>query len=164
MSAAAILGKFSVGFFATPLTPFEALIFGAAMNGRGEFSFLIAEESVSDGIIDAVFGSGAVWGILAATLLSPVMFRILQRWDRRGDKGGVEGDLGGGYDGQSGVEVGEDGEVKDESGGGGGDDISGSGMFVIKSELEYEGGREEGEEEGVSLGEVEKARELSIRL
>lgn len=80
-SIVAVIGKFSVGIFAQPFTVGEVLIFGAAMNGRGEFSFLIAEEAVSEEVVDEVFGAGAVWGIVVATLLSPVMFRAMLSWE-----------------------------------------------------------------------------------
>ena len=78
-----MVGKFAVGLFAKPFTLGEIIIFGSAMNGRGEFSFLIAEEAVSESVVDDVFGSGAVWGIIVATLLSPVMFRYLLKREAR---------------------------------------------------------------------------------
>ena len=49
----AILGKFALGFYATPLTCVSFCVLSFAMNGRGEFSFLIAAEASSDLILDS---------------------------------------------------------------------------------------------------------------
>jgi Kef-type K+ transport system membrane component KefB len=52
LSLVAIFGKLVVGVFAVPLTASLALQLGGAMNGRGEFSFLLADQGSVDGLLD----------------------------------------------------------------------------------------------------------------
>lgn len=59
----AIIGKMiPLGFFAKPLTLNNFFKFSFAMNGRGEFSFLIAKEAKEKGILGAIDFSATIWG------------------------------------------------------------------------------------------------------
>ncbi|CAN0286965.1 unnamed protein product, partial [Laminaria digitata] len=54
LTVAAVVGKLAVGVFAgPPLTLSGFLKLGWAMNGRGEFSFLIAQEASDEGVLSA---------------------------------------------------------------------------------------------------------------
>lgn len=77
LAGAAILGKSVVGVLAPQLGVMSAAVFAAAMNGRGEFSFLIGDVAREDEILTQDEAAGVVWALLAATLLAPVGFRPL---------------------------------------------------------------------------------------
>jgi len=70
----AVIGKSFLAPFALPLTGMEAAKFSFAMQGRGEFSFLIADAAAEDEIYaGADFGS-VVWGLLLTCILTPYGF------------------------------------------------------------------------------------------
>lgn len=72
-----VVGKALLGVMAVPLTFGDANRFGWAMQGRGEFSFLIADQAQEDGlfkIVEADFAS-VVWGLLLTCFLTPFAFR-----------------------------------------------------------------------------------------
>ena len=61
-------------------------IVGFALVGRGEFSYLIAEFSLQQNIIDKELYSIIVWGLLLSTIISPIMLQYLVKKDgARGD-------------------------------------------------------------------------------
>eukprot|EP01065_Artemidia_motanka_P016040 TRINITY_DN1976_c2_g1_i1.p1 TRINITY_DN1976_c2_g1~~TRINITY_DN1976_c2_g1_i1.p1 ORF type:complete len:441 (+),score=109.80 TRINITY_DN1976_c2_g1_i1:56-1378(+) len=78
LGVAAIAGKFLCGPFATPRTSANVQQFGWAMQGRGEFSFLLADEAAEDELFEA--GSAdhpsVIWGLLFACLAAPFAFRM----------------------------------------------------------------------------------------
>ena len=75
---AALFGKaFPLGLFAAPLTIGTFLKFSVAMQGRGEFSFLIADLALSEGVIDRGWHGGAIWAIFLASMGAPLVFRWL---------------------------------------------------------------------------------------
>lgn len=72
-----VVGKALLGLMAVPLTFGSANKFGWAMQGRGEFSFLIADQAREDGIfkvVEADFAS-VIWGLLLTCFLTPFAFR-----------------------------------------------------------------------------------------
>lgn len=69
------VGKFAVGPFSIPFTWNGFLQFSFAMCGRGEFSFLIADEAVRDGLLDPIHYSAIVWALLLSSFTSPFGFR-----------------------------------------------------------------------------------------
>lgn len=76
LTAAAVIGKLFVGLFAGPpltLSGFSQL--GWAMNGRGEFSFFIAQEASEEGILTAEDFSAVVWALLLSSIAAPIAFR-----------------------------------------------------------------------------------------
>eukprot|EP00943_MAST-04B_sp_MAST-4B-sp1_P001754 g1754.t1 len=61
----ALIGKMPTGLIgAKPLEFKSAMRFSAAMNGRGEFSFLIAKEAKDTNVISNIDYAASVWGIL----------------------------------------------------------------------------------------------------
>lgn len=87
LTVAAIGGKLAVGVFAVPpLTLSSFLKLGWAMNGRGEFSFLIAEEASDEGVLSAEDYSAVVWALLLSCLATPIAFRRVLANDRRAEK------------------------------------------------------------------------------
>ncbi|CAM9285274.1 unnamed protein product [Scytosiphon promiscuus] len=95
LTAAAIVGKLVVGLYAgPPLTLAGFLKLGWAMNGRGEFSFFIAQEASDEGILDTEDYSAVVWALLLSSIAAPVFFRRVLVKDngdsRRRRKGGAE--------------------------------------------------------------------------
>ena len=65
LTLVAIVGKMlRLGLFAKPLTLNNFLKFSFAMNGRGEFSFLIAKEAKEQGILNSSDFSATVWARL----------------------------------------------------------------------------------------------------
>lgn len=80
LSIAAIAGKFALAAFAQPLTWRDAARFAWAMNGRGEFSFLIAAQAAAEGILSPANTSAVVWALLVSSFAAPFGFRhYLQR-------------------------------------------------------------------------------------
>ncbi|CAN0354651.1 unnamed protein product [Ectocarpus sp. 12 AP-2014] len=76
LTVAAIVGKLVVGFYAgPPLTLSGFLKLGWAMNGRGEFSFFIAQEASDEGILTTEDYSAVVWALLLSSIAAPVFFR-----------------------------------------------------------------------------------------
>ncbi|CAM9257218.1 unnamed protein product [Choristocarpus tenellus] len=75
LTVAAVGGKMMVGLFAIPLTPLGFATLGWAMNGRGEFSFLIAQEASEEGILEARDYSAVVWALLLSSVSAPIAFR-----------------------------------------------------------------------------------------
>ena len=75
LTVVAIVGKLAIGCFVSPLTWDRAMAFGWAMNGRGEFSFLIAAEALKEGVLTPAVFSGAVWGALLSSAVAPFGFR-----------------------------------------------------------------------------------------
>ena len=53
------------------------MAFSVAMQGRGEFSFLIADLALSEGVIDRGWHGGAIWAIFLASMGAPLVFRWL---------------------------------------------------------------------------------------
>lgn len=109
LTAAAVVGKLVVGLFAGPpltLSGFSKL--GWAMNGRGEFSFFIAQESSDQGILTAEDYSAVVWALLLSSTAAPIAFRRALAAGRRAEaeaeaaatsgNDGVEADRGSGND------------------------------------------------------------------
>lgn len=86
LTAAAVVGKLVVGLFAGPpltLSGFSKL--GWAMNGRGEFSFFIAQESSEQGILTAEDYSAVVWALLLSSTAAPIAFRRALAAGRRAE-------------------------------------------------------------------------------
>ena len=103
LTLVALVGKFSTGFFAKPLswTSFNvvrcawcsvvralalcayqstcAWQLGWAMQGRGEFSLLLAAEATADGIVSPTLSSAIVLAVLVASFMSPFGFRHFLR-------------------------------------------------------------------------------------
>jgi Kef-type K+ transport system membrane component KefB len=75
---AAIVGKLACGL-AAPNIRDDGIVVAVAMQGRGEFGFLIAAEAFKLGIIDDSLYAVAVWGVLIPTLLTPILFPTVFR-------------------------------------------------------------------------------------
>ena len=137
LTVAAIVGKLAVGVFAGPPLTFSGFLkLGWAMNGRGEFSFLIAQEASDEGVLSAEDYSAVVWAILLTSLTTPFAFRRVMAADLKAQAEGIaanqeEDDDSDGDGGDSvGVGVGVGG------GGGGGDNgggKNGGGVGVRKA-------------------------------
>lgn len=83
LTAAAVAGKLAVGLFAgPPLTLSGFYKLGWAMNGRGEFSFFIAEAANEKGILTAEDYSAVVWALLLSSIAAPIAFRRVLAADR----------------------------------------------------------------------------------
>jgi Kef-type K+ transport system membrane component KefB len=81
---AALVGKaFPLGFFASPLTTVTFLKFSFAMQGRGEFSFLIADTAKTEGVLDESWHAGSIWGVFLASMIAPVAFRAILKWESK---------------------------------------------------------------------------------
>lgn len=90
LTVAAVVGKLAVGVFAgPPLTLSGFLTLGWAMNGRGEFSFLIAQEASEGGVLSAEDYSAVVWALLLCSLATPIAFRRVLAADRRAQEKAV---------------------------------------------------------------------------
>ena len=74
---AAFVGKAIVGFLATPLTTLNFFKFSIAMQGRGEFSFLIADIAKSEGALDNDWHAGCIWAVFLVSLAAPFGFRYV---------------------------------------------------------------------------------------
>lgn len=112
LTAAALIGKLVVGFYAgPPLTLLGFLKLGWAMNGRAEFSFFIAQEASDDGILSAEDYSAVVWALLLCAVASPLAFRKVLAADDRATPDAVA------TDDDSGVKDGTRGGAEDEGGG-----------------------------------------------
>jgi Kef-type K+ transport system membrane component KefB len=66
-----------MGPFYTPLSTENTLLLGFGMGGRGEFSFLIADNAVEEEVIDATDHSATIWALLLSSLITPYVFRWL---------------------------------------------------------------------------------------
>ena len=79
LTVAAVLGKLCTGVVATPYSWMTFWSVGFAMNGRGEFSFLIATEAASKGLLSVTDGSFAsvAWALCLSILLAPIAFRFV---------------------------------------------------------------------------------------
>eukprot|EP00903_Cladosiphon_okamuranus_P010852 g10252.t1 len=97
LTSAAVAGKLVVGLYAgPPLTLSDFLKLGWAMNGRGEFSFFIAQEASDEGILTTEDYSAVVWALLLSSFAAPVFFRrVLTKQDYTVDStnGSACGDL-----------------------------------------------------------------------
>lgn len=92
LTAAAVVGKLVVGFYSgPPYTLSGFLKLGWAMNGRGEFSFFIAQQASDQGILRAEDYSAVIWALLLSSIAATIAFRRVLAADRRGD-GGTAGD------------------------------------------------------------------------
>lgn len=77
---AALFGKaFPLGLFASPLTVESFFKFSIAMQGRGEFSFLIADSAYSEGVLDKDWHGASIWAAFVASALAPLAFRYILR-------------------------------------------------------------------------------------
>lgn len=84
LTFAAVVGKLAVGLFAgRPLTFLGFSKLGWAMNGRGEFSFFIAQEASEEDILTAEDYSAVVWALLLSSLAAPIAFRRILEADRQ---------------------------------------------------------------------------------
>lgn len=79
----AIVGKFSVGFLSKPLNWVSFFKFGFGMGGRGEFSFLIADQAFVEGILNSVNYSAVIWALLVSSFLSPFGFRYFLKKEEK---------------------------------------------------------------------------------
>ncbi|CAM9980890.1 unnamed protein product [Ascophyllum nodosum] len=87
LTVAAVLGKLAVGVFAgSPLTMAGFLKVGWAMNGRGEFSFFIAESANRRDILTAENFSAVVLALLLSSVMAPIGFRRALMVDRRAEE------------------------------------------------------------------------------
>ena len=78
---AAVAGKLALGVWAPPpLAWGPAMLLGWAMNGRGEFSFLIARQAVQAGLLSPATAGGVVWAVVLSTLLAPIGFHYTLPW------------------------------------------------------------------------------------
>lgn len=90
---AALVGKaFPLGLFAKPLTILSFLKFSIAMQGRGEFSFLIAETGKTEGVLDQYWHGGCILAVFLASFLAPFGFRCILNIEG-GGKMGFDGDV-----------------------------------------------------------------------
>ena len=78
LGAVGLVGKFLVGLLAHPLTCVNAVVFGWAMQGRGEFSFILADESATEGLFEENTSDfpSVIWGLLICCISAPVFFRF----------------------------------------------------------------------------------------
>lgn len=84
LTAAAVFGKLVVGLYAGPPLTFAGFFkLGWAMNGRGEFSFFIAQEASDGGVLTAEDYSAVIWALLLSSLAAPIAFRRALVADRR---------------------------------------------------------------------------------
>lgn len=110
LTVAAIVGKLAVGVFAAPpLTVLGFLKLGWAMNGRGEFAFLIAEEASDKGVLSPEDYSAVLWALLLTALATPIAFRRVLASSRRGQMkeaaaNRAQGGAGGGAGGSGGAD------------------------------------------------------------
>jgi Kef-type K+ transport system membrane component KefB len=75
---AALVGKaFPLGFFAVPLSTLTFFKFAIAMQGRGEFSFLIADTAKVEGVLNDSWHAGCIWAVFVASFLAPFAFRYV---------------------------------------------------------------------------------------
>eukprot|EP01064_Diplonema_japonicum_P011401 TRINITY_DN18743_c0_g1_i1.p1 TRINITY_DN18743_c0_g1~~TRINITY_DN18743_c0_g1_i1.p1 ORF type:complete len:449 (+),score=49.34 TRINITY_DN18743_c0_g1_i1:62-1348(+) len=76
---AGLAGKFLVGFLADPLTLPDFFTFGWAMQGRGEFSFILADEAAEEELFEKGTSEYAsvVWGLLICCIAAPIAFRAV---------------------------------------------------------------------------------------
>jgi len=72
-----VIGKSFLAPFALPLTITEASKFSFAMQGRGEFSFLIADQAAEDNIYSGSDFGAVVWGLLLTCIITPFGFRYV---------------------------------------------------------------------------------------
>lgn len=99
LTAAAVLGKLAVGFYAeAPLTLAGFSKLGWAMNGRGEFSFFIAESAHDNEILTAEDYSAVVLALLLSSIMASIGFRRALKADGEA----VEEEIG---DATNGVEI-----------------------------------------------------------
>lgn len=77
----AILGKAITGPFAGNVP--DALVVGAAMIGRGELGFVIAEQALGEGILTIRSFIACIWALLLATVLAPFLLRATLQYKLR---------------------------------------------------------------------------------
>ena len=51
--------------------------FAAAMNGRGEFSFMIAADSLAQGLIGQELYAAVIWALFLSSFATPFAFRAM---------------------------------------------------------------------------------------
>mmetsp|Transcript_53439 Transcript_53439/g.105416 ORF Transcript_53439/g.105416 Transcript_53439/m.105416 type:complete len:660 (+) Transcript_53439:52-2031(+) len=79
----AILGKMSLGFFATPLDLPSFLLVAFSMSTWGEFAFIIAVEAKLQGLIHGHEYAAVIFAVLLSIIISPYCLRLsLQYGDR----------------------------------------------------------------------------------
>jgi len=72
-----VVGKSFLAPFAMPCNMMEMAKFSFAMQGRGEFSFLIADQAQEDGIYEGSDFGAVVWGLLMTCIITPFGFRYI---------------------------------------------------------------------------------------
>ena len=90
LTAAAIVGKCAVAPFAmaavsSPVNDNDyeeecvlpCATFAAAMNGRGEFSFLIAADSLAQGLLSQELYAAVIWALFLSSIATPFAFRAM---------------------------------------------------------------------------------------
>eukprot|EP01060_Flectonema_neradi_P014034 TRINITY_DN20752_c0_g1_i1.p1 TRINITY_DN20752_c0_g1~~TRINITY_DN20752_c0_g1_i1.p1 ORF type:complete len:426 (+),score=73.66 TRINITY_DN20752_c0_g1_i1:81-1358(+) len=72
-----LLGKMLVGMLASPFTVRNYLIFGWAMQGRGEFSFILADEAAEEDLFhkDSADHPSVIWALLICCIATPIAFK-----------------------------------------------------------------------------------------
>jgi Kef-type K+ transport system membrane component KefB len=75
----AVLGKLALGLWAYPLNCVNSSLLGWAMNGRGEFSFLIAQQAVKSGLLGDDLAGGVVWAVVLSTMVAPIAFTVVAK-------------------------------------------------------------------------------------
>ena len=72
-----LVGKMFVGFLASPLSLNSFLVFGIAMQGRGEFSFILADEAAEEEFFhpNTADHPAVIWGLLICCIITPIAFK-----------------------------------------------------------------------------------------
>eukprot|EP01083_Nonionella_stella_P290510 988465_1 len=68
-----MFGKIVTGFFSRPLNKKEFLTVGFSMSAWGEFAFIIATASFSEGTIDKESFSSVLLAVLLSVIISPYL-------------------------------------------------------------------------------------------
>ena len=84
---AALVGKaVPLGFFAVPLSTLTFFKFAIAMQGRGEFSFYIAETAKTEGVLNQEWHAGVIWAVFLASFVAPFGFRYVLSLETKQEK------------------------------------------------------------------------------
>jgi len=93
LAVCGLLGKMTVGLYATPLKCNTFNFLGWGMGGRGEFSFLIAKEAYEEGIFSETDYCAVIWALLVISAMAPFGMKFFLKRMKAEDCASGEKDL-----------------------------------------------------------------------
>ncbi|CAN8063071.1 unnamed protein product [Agarophyton chilense] len=79
LSISSFFGKLMCGLGLLP-NRIDGIAVAVAMQGRGEFGFLIASQARTSELLSQRMYAATIWGVLVPTIFAPIIFRPVFRW------------------------------------------------------------------------------------